>query len=226
MICRTIDSASLCTKKKRGFQNFETRNHSSGQDKSDHDNFSTTQQEGQHNEEEKYHPRNNDCTGYNENNEDEEEQENDYTELSFDSPSLQPGGDPTTTTKAVAVIPADHCWEVEEISIPIATSLHDDTLIQFNIMSSIGKWSHGNEGRKLYLPSWYNQNTDDFRRQHIAPLFKKPCQRAGFQISMGWEKAEYKIIFRCVHNLKFQVCVDRTFSERTTKQVLVYSWKF
>ena len=118
-------------------------------------------------------------------------------------------GESAAPTAMTTMTPCCPSWDVDEIVVPIATSLEDDTPIEYNLAQSIGTWSHGNEGRKLYLPSFLNQNDEIFRRQQLSPYFRKPCSKLGFNVSMGWERAESKVIFRCTHNYKFNVGTDK-----------------
>jgi hypothetical protein len=48
------------------------------------------------------------------------------------------------------------------------------------------------------LPAEFNQNTKDFRKYNVSPIFEHAAQSQGFNVTMkGWEQQYNKICFIC-----------------------------
>lgn len=93
------------------------------------------------------------------------------------------------------------------IELEVATSVNNDTLQKINLADTIGKVKRtkkylGDED-VYWLPSKYNQNTDDFRSKVVFPVFVHACRKAGFLVVMkGWEKKQGVIVVGC-NRLRF-----------------------
>jgi hypothetical protein len=123
---------------------------------------------------------------------------------------------PPTTTHNVSSIADDmEClndvyskacnWQVNYFPITVATSLLDDTPQVINLANTIGKKPSGNPytnkpsaQSKYLLPAEFNQNTKDFRKYNVSPIFEHATQSQGFNVTMkGWEQQYNKICFIC-----------------------------
>ena len=98
----------------------------------------------------------------------------------------------------------DEClsWDSPAILFTVATSLHDDTPQEINIVDTIG---YNVQVRKHYgkywLPSTFSENSTQFRKQTLIPAFQRACLPCGFAlVAKGWEGnkgTNLKLSFRC-----------------------------
>jgi hypothetical protein len=77
----------------------------------------------------------------------------------------------------------------------VATSLLDVTPQVINLANTIEKKPSGNlytnkpsAQSKYLLPAEFNQNTKNFRKYNVSPIFERASQSQGFNVTMkGWE---------------------------------------
>lgn len=95
-------------------------------------------------------------------------------------------------------------WSAGPIYISIATSLNDDTAIQLDLSETIGhsrkKPRNPSNLNCYWLPSHLNKSTEDFRHDHIHPIFVQACYKAGFNIHGHWVKDDGCIQFSCAQS--------------------------
>lgn len=101
-------------------------------------------------------------------------------------------------------------WISGDIHVDVATSLVDDEPMRINLSETIG---HGraapragkrDDGNCYWLPRRFNQNTSEFRRGELHPMFVRACHAAGFLVHAEWNGAGGCIQFRCL----FSKCND------------------
>ena len=73
-------------------------------------------------------------------------------------------------------------WSAEELEIPVATSLTDDTVKPLKLVDTLQKKriSKQKKTQVHWLPSMYCENTKVFRHRHLMPLFNKATIAQGF----------------------------------------------
>ena len=85
-------------------------------------------------------------------------------------------------------------WRCTKLVVEFASSVSDDTPQMVNVMDTLGKTSRMSKKKrnkaenKLWLPSMFNTNTEQFRNEEVAPHFGKVATSVGFAIrSRGWD---------------------------------------
>ena len=116
----------------------------------------------------------------------------------------------------------ENSWTVDEITISVATSLEDDTLIDLNLASTIGHGKRVNKNTEqphvYWLPSGFCQNNERFRVNELIPCFVTCCRQSGFPLtSKGWDPERQAIRFACRHYRHFQ---DRSVERAEKRQAL------
>ena len=99
----------------------------------------------------------------------------------------------------------DKGWATNQFPVNIATSYSDDTPKQIDIMITLGhktrqpkKTKQKRDSPKYWLPSKFNQNTDEFRKEYVVPYFSNAALDAGFGlVARGWQDDRNYLKLQC-----------------------------
>ncbi|CAB9516613.1 expressed unknown protein [Seminavis robusta] len=85
-------------------------------------------------------------------------------------------------------------WTVTTMIMTVATSLEDDSPMEINLAETLERKKNPpkqpSNDNAYWFPSSFCLNTDTFRKQQLAPILLKACQRAGWQAMIkGWDKS-------------------------------------
>ena len=107
----------------------------------------------------------------------------------------------------------DKGWATNQFFVEVATSYTDDTPKLIDIMTTLGHKTRQSKktkqkthsDQKYWLPSTFNENTDEFRKEHIVPHFSNAALQTGFGlIACGWQDNRSYLKLQCERGRHYQ----------------------